>query len=56
MGVGAVHPAAHDALPFALELSEFSLVRSQLGAELEALGLFLRDETKEVGMPVMANG
>lgn len=52
MGVRAIHSTAHDAFPFALELGEFGLVCSKLGTELKALGLFLRDEAKEVGMPV----
>ena len=50
--VGAVHATRDDALPLALELGELSLVRGELGAELEAFGLFLRDEVEEVGVPV----
>ena len=50
MRVRAVHAPAHDALPFALELCELGLVCGELGAELEAFGLFLSDEAEEVGV------
>ena len=53
MGVRAIHAATDDALPFALELRELGFVGGELRTELEAFGLFLGDEAKEVGVPVM---
>ena len=50
LGVRAVHAAAHDAFPFALELGELGFVGGELGAELEAFGLFLGNKAEEIGM------
>ena len=56
LGVRAVHAAAHDAFPLALELGELGFVCGELGAELEAFGFFLGNESEKVGVSISTVG